>query len=248
VLAIAAHAVVLALPARPAAHTRGGAERPDALHVRVVSSAPAATVDAIPSQQGRDALPNPAPLERGVSAEPIARAAPSPLLHAEPHDEPRSSSGATKASAAEAVDDLGPVVRGAPDGIDIVVDSTAWALARVATADDAFVARTLLSVAPHPLEPVIVPVPDFVRAGEIHRGELTLFIDETGTVVQVRPESDTLPDALIDVARRAFMAVRFAPGELTDLGAVKSRIRIEVVFDGGAGQGPLPKMPASNES
>jgi hypothetical protein len=63
------------------------------------------------------------------------------------------------------------------------------------------------SVPPMPLAPVIISYPDTVGAGERHAGELTLFIDETGAVVR---------------------------GELAEQGAVKSRIRIEVVFEGGA--------------
>ena len=85
----------------------------------------------------------------------------------------------------------------------------------------------------------MLATPDVVRAGERFRGELTLFIDETGMVVRVRKEDDGLTEALEEVARRAFMETRFSPGELSDAGAVKSRIRIEVVFDGGA----LPLTP-----
>jgi hypothetical protein len=121
--------------------------------------------------------------------------------------------------------------RGA-DGL--VPEPSGWALHTMPGEDDAFLARSLLSLPPQPTVPVIVPTPEFVSAGDHFRGELTLFIDESGTVVRVKPEDDGLPPALEDVARRAFMTVRFAPGELADLGAVKSRIRVEVVFDGGS--------------
>ncbi len=106
----------------------------------------------------------------------------------------------------------------------------------LADEDDLFLARSLLTLPPQPLAPVILPDVDSVGPGERHRGELTLFIDETGTVVRVRSETVDLPTELEEVARRAFMEVRFAPGELADLGAVKSRIRVEVVFDGGTAQ------------
>ncbi len=62
---------------------------------------------------------------------------------------------------------------------------------------------------------------------------MTLFIDETGAVVRVRCEGNTLPPAFEEAARNAFMNVRFRPGELADHGAVKSRIRVEVVFEAG---------------
>jgi len=97
-----------------------------------------------------------------------------------------------------------------------------------------FLARSLLAVPPTPLAPVIIAYPDVPGMAERYSGELTLFIDETGAVVRVRVERNALPPALEEAARNAFMSVRFRPGELTEHGAVKSRIRVEVVFEGGA--------------
>jgi periplasmic protein TonB len=106
-----------------------------------------------------------------------------------------------------------------------------WALAGVANEDDQFVARALLDVAPSPLAPVLLVFP--ARFGDSGRfvGELTLYIDETGAVVRVRSEGEPLPPLLEEAARNAFMNARFRPGELAEYGVVKSRIRIEVVFE-----------------
>ncbi len=109
-----------------------------------------------------------------------------------------------------------------------------WSLPGVADEDDVFLARSLLSVPPAPLAPVLIAYPDAAAVAARYSGELTLYIDETGTVVRVRAEPGELPPALEEAARRAFMSVRFRPGELAEHGAVKSRIRVEVVFEGGA--------------
>lgn len=104
----------------------------------------------------------------------------------------------------------------------------------IANEEDQFVARSLLSVPPVSLAPVIIDFPDFKGEASRYVGELTLFIDESGTVVRVKAEGNSLPPPLEDAARNAFMQVRFRPGELLDHGAVKSRIRVEVVFESGA--------------
>ncbi|BEP38039.1 hypothetical protein GmRootV59_50100 [Variovorax sp. V59] len=61
-------------------------------------------------------------------------------------------------------------------------------------------------------------------------GILSLFIDEQGRVQRVDAEEPTLPPAFEQVAREAFMAAKFSPGEVEGR-AVKSRQRVEVVFD-----------------
>jgi len=61
-------------------------------------------------------------------------------------------------------------------------------------------------------------------------GILLLFIDEQGRVQRVDAEEPTLPPAFEQVAREAFMAAEFSPGEV-DGRAVKSHQRVEVVFD-----------------
>lgn len=117
-----------------------------------------------------------------------------------------------------------------------VTDLPAWlgvAMPGVASDDDRFIARSLLSVAPLPLQPVTIDYPVFVGDAGRYVSELSLYIDETGTVVKVRVESDPLPPPLEAAARSAFMNLRFRPGEVADVGVVKSRIRVEVVFDNG---------------
>lgn len=104
----------------------------------------------------------------------------------------------------------------------------------VASEDDQYVVRSLLTLPPVPLAPVVIDFPDFKGEANRYVAELTLFIDESGVVVRVKAEGDVLPPPLEEAARNAFMRARFRPGELTDLGAVKSRIRVEVVFESGA--------------
>jgi periplasmic protein TonB len=104
----------------------------------------------------------------------------------------------------------------------------------VANEDDQYVVRSLLTVPPVPLSPVVIDFPDFKGEANRYVAALTLFIDESGVVVRVKAEGNALPSPLEEAARNAFMRARFRPGELTDLGAVKSRIRVEVVFESGA--------------
>lgn len=105
------------------------------------------------------------------------------------------------------------------------------ALPGVATEDDQYFARGLLSVPPAPLQPVLIDYPVFAGDAGRYVSELSLFIDESGTVVKVRVDGDPLPPALEAAARHAFLSARFRPGEAPELGVVKSRIRVEVTFD-----------------
>ncbi len=123
-----------------------------------------------------------------------------------------------------------------PDMAPVPPPADTWfglALPGVATEDDLYFPRALLSHAPAALDPVIIDYPRF--EGDIGRyvAELSLFIDETGRVARVRVDSGSLPPALEDAARRAFAQARFRPGEVAEHGAVKSRIRIEVIFESG---------------
>jgi periplasmic protein TonB len=203
VLTIAAHAGLLALPARPA-HTAIGTATGSGLQVRLVeqpmsTSVAQAVSVAAEHALGAERLAPPLPAS-SIPLKYTPALAATPILFVQPELPPLSG----------------------------------WALASVANEDDQFVARALLDVAPSPLAPVLLVFPK--RFGDSGRfvGELTLFIDETGTVVRVRSEGETLPPVLEDAARSAFMNVRFRPGELAEHGAVKSRIRVEVVFESGA--------------
>lgn len=76
---------------------------------------------------------------------------------------------------------------------------------------------------------VLEPPPGEIASARLV-GILSLFIDEQGRVQRVDAEEPTLPPAFEQVAREAFMAAEYSPGEV-DGRAVKSRQRVEVVFD-----------------
>ena len=93
-----------------------------------------------------------------------------------------------------------------------------------------YLPRERLSVAPRPLASIDIPFPPEV-AGTVNLAtELSLFIDETGTVRRVRVDGAALPPALEDAARSSFLAARFAPGEL-DGAPVRALIRVAVSFE-----------------
>jgi hypothetical protein len=101
-----------------------------------------------------------------------------------------------------------------------------------------YVPRQYLSVPPLATEPVVIPTsPGSVDVGR-RVGVLALYIDEQGRVRRVEAEPPALPEAMERAAREAFMGARFSPGQV-DGHVVKSRIRVEVVFDDG------PESPAS---
>ena len=90
--------------------------------------------------------------------------------------------------------------------------------------------RAALSLAPAAVDAIVIDYPPIADDSGHHVSELSLFIDEAGRVTRVRVDGPALPAALEQAARAAFMGARFRPGEV-DGRAVKSRIRIEVVFD-----------------
>jgi len=92
--------------------------------------------------------------------------------------------------------------------------------------------RAALSLAPEPVGAIVIDYPPIAEDSGHHTSELSLFIDETGRVTRVRVDGQALPPALEQAARAAFTGARFHPGKV-DGQAVKSRIRIEVVFDAG---------------
>jgi TonB family protein len=96
--------------------------------------------------------------------------------------------------------------------------------------DDDYAPRALLTLPPTPIDTVVIDYPPIADDHGLHASELTLFIDEAGRVARVRVEGAALPAALEEAARRAFLNARFRAGEVSGQ-AVKSRIRIEVVFD-----------------
>lgn len=98
--------------------------------------------------------------------------------------------------------------------------------------------RDTLDRGPQALGIVQIAYPPGAEPGRVHTGRLTLFIDETGTVRKVAvvdapgasPDA-ALPPPFVEAAREAFLQAHFAPGERQGM-AVKSRIDIEVSFDG----------------
>ena len=73
---------------------------------------------------------------------------------------------------------------------------------------------------------------------------LTLFIDEDGTVANVRIDEPKLADAYERAAIDAFAPARFTPGMIGER-AVKSRMTIRVAFDSGdTGRTELAQLPS----
>jgi hypothetical protein len=95
---------------------------------------------------------------------------------------------------------------------------------------DDYVPRPLLSVPPLAQAPVLIEAPS--DSNDVGRfvGVLSLFIDEQGQVRFITADNPPLPLAMERSAREAFMMAHFAPGQI-DGHAVKSKVRVEVVFD-----------------
>jgi|GEM_PF-2102878 len=108
-----------------------------------------------------------------------------------------------------------------------------------ADSDDTFTGyarRDMLDRPPQALGIVQISYPPGVEPGSVRTGRLTLFIDEAGAVRKVMLVSpadarDALPAPFLEAAREAFLQAHFAPGERQGT-AVKSRIDVEVSFDG----------------
>ncbi|MEY8690168.1 MAG: energy transducer TonB [Leptothrix sp. (in: b-proteobacteria)] len=100
-----------------------------------------------------------------------------------------------------------------------------------------YLPRSALTEGASPLDMVDLPYPDQAPSGDF-RAELTLFIDQDGSVRRVRIEEGALPAALADAARQAFLRARFAPGSIDGV-AVRTRMRIEIEFSAA----PRPDAP-----
>ena len=107
------------------------------------------------------------------------------------------------------------------------------------TGQDEYLPRPLLTVVPVAQTPVIIASPPGEPALGKLTGILSLFIDEDGSVHHIAADEPLLPPAFDMAAREAFMGARFKPGEL-DGRVVKSRLRVEVVFD----DTPLMRRPS----
>lgn len=93
-----------------------------------------------------------------------------------------------------------------------------------------YLPRAKLTVGPAPLEPIEIPFPTSVDSPLRFRGQLSLFIDEHGTVQRIRIDEPPMPPVLEEAARNAFLRARFTPGEVGGR-AVRSLMRIEVDFE-----------------
>jgi len=96
--------------------------------------------------------------------------------------------------------------------------------------NDSYLPRSQLSTPPAAKTTIVLEPPLGEMASGRLVGILSLFIDEQGRVQRVDAEEPTLPPTFEQVAREAFMAAEFSPGEV-DGRAVRSRQRVEVVFD-----------------
>jgi hypothetical protein len=93
-----------------------------------------------------------------------------------------------------------------------------------------YLPRNLLSVAPAAQTSIVIPYPPEVAGTGRYAGIFALFIDELGEVRSVRMEDQRLPPAMEQAVRKIFMQTRFSAGQ-RDGKDVKSRIRVEIVFD-----------------
>ena len=218
-LVVGLHAALLSVPVRSGAIGRAlPGDR--SLQVRMVPATVAATVDrplmpTVATTIDSQASDNAQLALAALQAPTVAAPAPLP----EPALEPA-------ALAATDVSPPLPVIGLLLPGVD---------------SDEDYFPRALLSLVPSPIDAVQIDYPASVNDSSRHVSELTLFIDETGRVARVRVDGDALPPALEEAARNAFVNARFRAGEAQGR-IVKSRIRIEVVFDG---RPPAPEQSAA---
>lgn len=130
---------------------------------------------------------------------------------------------ATEAVPTAAAPALRPVVHG------VARRQTAASSEAPVSLEQMYLERSMLSVAPRALDPVVIDFPDFAGVAEHYVGEFEIYIDDTGGVVRVASNTSDLPQILHHAVQAAFLPARFAPGEVNGR-PVRSRIRIEVTF------------------
>lgn len=106
------------------------------------------------------------------------------------------------------------------------------------TSHGEYIPRPLLSAPPAPTSTVLIKTPLISVEPQRVVGVLSLYINEYGAVDHVASTGDELPPAFEQAAIAAFQHITFTPGQL-DGQAVKSRIKVEVVFDNT----PLEPLP-----
>ena len=211
ILVIGMHAALLAIPVRSARsdHAPGAGAQ---MHVRLLAAPPA---QAAPANAGAVDLVSMA------AADPALQPLPEGTSPAQVQ-EPSARTEPTTRTAAADVSPPAPAIGLVLPGGDRDAD---------------YFPRALLSLAPTPVDPVVIDYPVIAKDSGHYTSELTLFIDETGRVARVRVDGPALPPALEEAARAAFVNARFRPGQVQAL-VVKSQIRVEVVFDNRPPQRP----------
>ncbi|MDE2593604.1 MAG: energy transducer TonB [Burkholderiales bacterium] len=96
--------------------------------------------------------------------------------------------------------------------------------------DTLYIPRPELSAPPVPLSPVLVSAPEGPHEVARITGILSLYIDEKGQVHHIVSSGPPMPPEFEEAAKKAFVGLTYRPGML-DGAPVKSRIRVEVVFD-----------------
>lgn len=98
--------------------------------------------------------------------------------------------------------------------------------------ESAYVVAGRLTSRPYAIDNIAVPYPP----GALYAGPVTaqmlLFINEDGKVDDIRLIGPGMPDEFAAAAKSAFLQARFRPGFMGQV-AVKSRMTVEVEFDGG---------------
>ena len=112
---------------------------------------------------------------------------------------------------------------------------TKWDAARGFEAGyEDYLPRSKLSAAPRPLADVQVPFPEEVTGLVDLRVNVTLFVDEQGTVRHVRLDSADVAPAFALAILDTFLNARFKPGEVMNV-PVRSQVRLEIEFRIGQG-------------
>lgn len=98
--------------------------------------------------------------------------------------------------------------------------------------ESAYAVAGRLTSRPYAIDDIAIPYPP----GSLHAGPVTaqmlLFINEDGKVDEIRLIGRGMPDEFVVAAKNAFLQARFRPGFMGQV-AVKSRMTVEVEFDGG---------------
>lgn len=93
-----------------------------------------------------------------------------------------------------------------------------------------YIPRPQLSMAPVAQRAILIEAPPGQQEPRRISGVLSIFINEYGVVDHIVPTGSDMPPEFEKAAIAAFRGMTYSPGQLQGQ-AVKSRIRVEVVFD-----------------